>query len=53
MQPGGGGGGKGGGVLIIARGDYLREDDYSREAIILNIVHWRSCPKYFVLFSLK
>ena len=23
--------------------------DYSREAIILNIAHWKSCPKYFVL----
>ena len=25
--------------------------DYSREAIISNIVHWKLCPKYFVLFS--
>ena len=23
--------------------------DYSREAIISDIVHWKSCPKYFVL----
>ena len=23
--------------------------DYSREAIILNIAHWKSCPKYFAL----
>ena len=23
--------------------------DYSKEAIITNISHWRSCPKYFVL----
>ena len=26
-------------------------DDYSREAIISNIAHWKSCPKYFVLLS--
>ena len=25
--------------------------DFSREAIISNITHWKSCPKYFVLFS--
>ena len=31
---------------IIAGGDY-----YSREAIILNIAHWKLCPKCFVLFS--
>ena len=30
-------------------GDYSMEGDYSREAIISNIVHWKSCPKYFVL----
>ena len=32
-------------------GDYSREGDYSIEAIISNIAHWTSCPKYFVLFS--
>ena len=31
-------------------GDYSREGDYLREAIISNIAHWKSCPKYFVLF---
>ena len=25
--------------------------DYSREAVISNIVHWKSCRKYFVLLS--
>ena len=29
-------------------GDYLGEGNYSREAIISNIAHWKSCPKYFV-----
>ena len=36
---------------IIAGGDYSMEGDYSREEIISNIVHWKSCPKYFVLLS--
>ena len=47
---------------IIAGGDYFffptkrerfssREGDYSRETIISTIVHWKSCPKYFVSFS--
>ena len=31
---------------IIAGGDYSRDD-----AIISNIAHWKSYPKYFVLFS--
>ena len=31
---------------IIAR------DDYSREAIISNITHWKSCPKFLGFFSL-
>ena len=26
-------------------GDYSREGDYLREAIISNIAHWKSCPK--------
>ena len=30
-------------------GDYLREGDYSRGAIISNISHKSSCPMYFVL----
>ena len=30
-------------------GNYSREDNYSREAIISNISHRRSCHKYFVL----
>lgn len=44
---------------MIARGDYSffapkgggysREGDSSREAILLNIAHWKSCPIYFVL----
>ena len=48
----------------ISRGNYFffrkkrgrdyssREGDYSMEAIISNIAHWKSYPKYFVLFSL-
>ena len=33
------------------RGDYSREGDYLREAIILNIDHWKSRPKYiFFIF---
>ena len=39
---------------IIAGGDYFffrtKRGDYSSKAIISNIVHWNSCPKYFVLF---
>ena len=31
-------------------GNYSREGDYLREKIISNIAHWKSCPKYFVLF---
>ena len=31
-------------------GDFSTEGDYSRKAIISNIAHWKSCPKYFVLF---
>ena len=31
--------------------DYLWEGDYSREAIISNISHWKFCPEYFVVFS--
>ena len=27
-----------------------REGDYSRKAIISYIIHWKSCPKHFVLF---
>ena len=27
-------------------GDYSREGDYSRGAIISNIAHWKSCLKY-------
>ena len=34
-------------------GNYSREGDYLREAIISNIAHWKSCPKCFVLFSIK
>ena len=30
-------------------GHYSREGDYSREAIISKISHWRSCTIYFVL----
>ena len=49
---------------IIAGGNYFffrikkgrdyssGEGDYSREAIISNVAHGKSCPKYFVLFSL-
>ena len=33
-------------------GDYSRQDDYLKEAIISNIAHWKSCHKYFVLLSL-
>ena len=33
-------------------GDYAREGNYLREAIIFNIAHWTSSTKYFVLFSL-
>ena len=29
----------------------LARSNYSREAIISNIAHWKSCPKYFVLLS--
>ena len=32
-------------------GDYSREGNFSREAIISNIAHWKSFSKYFVLFS--
>ena len=29
-------------------------DDYSREAIISNITHWKSCPKFlFFFFAIK
>ena len=35
--------------FALKEGDYLREGDNSREAIILNIAHWKLCPKYFVL----
>ena len=36
------------------RGDYSREGDYLREAIILNIDHWKSRPKYiFFNFPIK
>ena len=39
--------------FVQKEGDYLREGNnyYSREAIISNIVHWKLCPKYFVIFS--
>ena len=40
---------------IIAGGDYFffhtKGADYFREAIISDIVQWKSYPKYFVLFS--
>ena len=40
---------------IIAGGDYFffhtKGADYLREAIISDIVQWKSYPKYFVLFS--
>ena len=32
-------------------GDYSRDGNFSREAIISNIAHWKSFSKYFVLFS--
>ena len=28
----------------------MREGDYSREVIILNNAHWKSCPKYIVFY---
>ena len=31
-------------------GNYSREGDYLREAIISNIAYWKSCPKFCVLF---
>ena len=38
----------------MAGGDYFffrtKRGDYSSKVIISNIVHWNSCPKYFVLF---
>ena len=36
---------------IIVGGDYLEEGDYSREAIISNIAHWKLCLKYYVSLS--
>ena len=35
---------------IIAGDDYSREGDYSREVIISNITHWKSCPKFLFYF---
>ena len=32
-------------------GDYSRDGNFSKEAIISNIAHWKSFSKYFVLFS--
>ena len=37
---------------IIAGDDYSRDGDYSREAIISNITHWKSRPKFLFFFSL-
>ena len=34
-------------------GDYSREGDHLREAIISNIAYWKSCPKYFVYYAIK
>ena len=40
---------------IIAGGDYfffrIKRGDYSREVVISNIAHWKSCLKYFVLLK--
>ena len=42
---------------IIAECDYflfrmqIKLSDYSREAIISNVAHLKSCPKYFVFLS--
>ena len=33
-------------------GNYLREGDYSRKAIISNIAHRKLCPKYFIYFPI-
>ena len=33
------------------RGRLFEEGDCLREALFSNIAHWKSCPKYFVLFS--
>ena len=34
-------------------GDYSREGDYLREAIISNVAYWKSSPKYFVYYAIK
>ena len=39
------------GRLLLFSHNYSREGNYFREAIILNIAHWKSSTKYFVLFS--
>ena len=44
---GGGRGGEGDDYFFFAQ----KGGDYSSESIISNIAHWKSCPKYFVLFS--
>ena len=35
--------------FALTGGDNLREGDNLMEAIIVNIAHWKLCPKYFVL----
>ena len=41
----------GGNIILFShqKGAVSREGDSSREAILSNIAHWKSCPIYFVL----
>ena len=36
-------------IFVMQKGAIVRGKAIIREAIISNIAHWKSCPKYFVL----